>query len=158
MCLELLIPWDVGTTWDVGAPAPMKNEKWSRSSILPGLWDAKQVPYGCERNQSYTILSQPWENCIHVLLLETWVKKQTTSNIGFDAQLKDNLSSLTAELFYNKRSDILTERNASVPGFTGLELPDENIAEVDNRGFEVDGGYHQKIYDAFRFDITANFS
>ena len=87
----------------------------------------------------------------------TW-EKQTTSNLGFDAQFKDNLFSLTTEFFYNKRSDILTPRNASVPGFTGLQLPDENIAEVDNRGFEVEGGYHKTINDDFRFDITANFS
>lgn len=87
----------------------------------------------------------------------TW-EKQTTSNIGFDAQFRDNLFSLTAELFYNKRSDILTQRNASVPGFTGLELPDENIAEVDNRGFEVEGGYHKNFSNDFRFDITGNFS
>lgn len=87
----------------------------------------------------------------------TW-EKQTTSNLGFDAQFKDNLFSLTAEFFYNKRSDILAPRNASVPGFTGLQLPDENIAEVDNRGFEVIGGYHKVVNDNFRFDISANFS
>src|SRR5690606_33768323 len=87
----------------------------------------------------------------------TW-EKQTTSNLGFDAQFKDNLFSLTAELFYNNRSDILTPRNASVPGFTGLQLPDENIAEVDNRGFEVIGGYHKVVNDDFRFDISANYS
>ena len=87
----------------------------------------------------------------------TW-EKQTTSNLGFDAQFKDNLFSLTAEFFYNKRSDILAPRNASVPGFTGLQLPDENIAEVDNRGFEVIGGYHKVVNDNFRFDVSANFS
>ena len=87
----------------------------------------------------------------------TW-EKQTTSNIGFDAQLFDNLISLSTEVFHNKREDILAPRDASVPGFTGLELPDENIARVDNKGFEIELGFHKQVSDDFRFDITGNYS
>lgn len=87
----------------------------------------------------------------------TW-EKQTTYNVGFDSKFLNNTFHLNTEFFYNKRSDILTSRNASVPGFTGLALPDENIAEVDNRGFELDGGYHKKVNNDFRFDITANLA
>lgn len=87
----------------------------------------------------------------------TW-EKQTTYNIGFESQLLNNLFSLDADLFYNKRSDILAKRNASVPEFTGLTLPDENIAEVDNRGVEIVAGYHKTISSDFRFDISGNFS
>src|SRR5690625_4172965 len=87
----------------------------------------------------------------------TW-EKQTTSNIGFEAQFLNNLFHVELDLFYNKREDILAPRDASVPGFTGLELPDENIARVDNKGFELDAGYHKQINDDFRFDIFGNFS
>ena len=87
----------------------------------------------------------------------TW-EKQTTYNLGFDSQFLDKLFHFNTEFFYSKRSDILTPRNASVPGFTGLALPDENIAEVDNRGFELDAGFHKKVNKDFRYDITANFS
>lgn len=87
----------------------------------------------------------------------TW-EKQTTSNIGFEAQFLNNLFHVDLDLFYNKREDILAPRDASVPGFTGLELPDENIARVDNKGFELDAGYHKQINDDFRFDIFGNFS
>lgn len=87
----------------------------------------------------------------------TW-ETQTSRNIGFDSKFMNNLFHLNFEYFYNKRDHILTERNASVPDFTGLSLPDENIARVDNHGFEVDGGIHKKINPDFRFDLTGNFS
>ncbi len=87
----------------------------------------------------------------------TW-EKQTTYNLGFESQIFDNLFSLDADFFYNKRSDILAPRDASVPNFTGLALPDENIAEVDNRGFEVVAGYHKTVNNSFRLDLSGNFS
>lgn len=87
----------------------------------------------------------------------TW-EKQTTYNLGFESQILDNLFSLDADFFYNKRSDILAPRDASVPNYTGLALPDENIGEVDNRGFEVIAGYHKNINNDFRIDVSGNFS
>jgi TonB-linked SusC/RagA family outer membrane protein len=87
----------------------------------------------------------------------TW-EKQTTYNVGFDSQFLNNLFNFNAEFFYSNRNDILTARNASVPGFTGLALPDENIAEVDNRGFELDAGFHKKINNELKIDVTGNVS
>ena len=87
----------------------------------------------------------------------TW-EKQTTYNFGFDSQLLNDMFHLNTEFFYNKRSDILAPRDASVPGFTGIALPDENIAEVDNRGFEIEAGYHKEVNNDFRFDLTGNIA
>lgn len=87
----------------------------------------------------------------------TW-EKQTTYNIGFESQLLDNMFSFNAEFFYSKRSDILAPRDASVPQFTGLALPDENIAEVDNRGFEIEAGYHKSLDNGLRIDVSGNFA
>ena len=87
----------------------------------------------------------------------TW-EKQTTYNVGFDSQLFNSAVSLSTEYFYSKRSDILASRDASVPGFTGLALPDENIAEVDNRGFEVEASYHKEINNDLRFDVGGNIA
>ena len=86
----------------------------------------------------------------------TW-EKQSTLNFGFDSQFMNNTYSLSAELFYSKRSDILAPRDASVPGFTGLALPDENIAEVDNRGFEIEAGYH-KEFNEFLLNVSGNIA
>lgn len=87
----------------------------------------------------------------------TW-EKQTTYNLGFESQILDNLISFDGDFFYSKRSDILASRDASVPQFTGLALPDENIAEVDNRGFELQLGYHKNITNDLRVDVVGQFS
>lgn len=87
----------------------------------------------------------------------TW-EKQTTYNLGFDSNFADDLFHLNTEFFYNVRTDILAARDASVPNFTGLSLPAENIARVDNRGFEVDAGVHKSINKDLRIDFSANFS
>jgi TonB-linked SusC/RagA family outer membrane protein len=87
----------------------------------------------------------------------TW-ETQTTKNIGFDSKLLNDLLHLNVEYFYNIRKDILTKRNASVPDFTGLSLPDENIGRVDNQGFEIDFGVHKSLSSDLRFDVTLNFS
>lgn len=87
----------------------------------------------------------------------TW-EKQSTFNFGFDSQFLDQMFHLNTEFFYNKRSDILAARNASVPSFTGLALPLENIAIVNNRGFEIDAGFHKRFTSDFGLDLTGNFS
>jgi TonB-linked SusC/RagA family outer membrane protein len=86
----------------------------------------------------------------------TW-ETQTTQNIGFDSKFLSDLFHLNFEYFYNKRENILVPRDASVPNFTGISLPDENIARVDNQGFEVDFGVHKNIAEV-RLDVTANYS
>lgn len=87
----------------------------------------------------------------------TW-ETQTTQNVGFDSKFLNDLFHLNLEVFYNKREDILAPRDASVPGFTGLSLPDENIARVDNRGFEIEAGVHKNLSSTFRIDLSGNFS
>jgi TonB-linked SusC/RagA family outer membrane protein len=87
----------------------------------------------------------------------TW-ETQTTYNLGFDSKFMNDLFHLNTEFFYSKREDILVTKDASVPSFTGLSLPQENLGIVDNRGFELDGGYHKAINKDLRIDVTANFS
>ena len=87
----------------------------------------------------------------------TW-EEQTTYNIGFDSYLLDQMFHLNAEVFYNNRSDILVARDASVPAYTGLSLPSENIAEVENKGFEIDLGFHKNLTKDLKLDISGNFS
>jgi TonB-dependent starch-binding outer membrane protein SusC len=87
----------------------------------------------------------------------TW-EKQVTQNIGFESKWFNNKFTFNGEIFYNKRKDILAPRNASVPSFTGLALPNENIAQVDNKGFEAELVFHQKINEDFNFDLGGNFS
>lgn len=84
----------------------------------------------------------------------TWeVANQT--NIGFDAQLFGEKLTLSADYFYNLRTNILWWRNASVPATTGLDLPRENIGEVINQGFEYEVGYKNSIGD-FSYQVSVN--
>src|SRR5690625_766291 len=85
----------------------------------------------------------------------TW-EKQKTYNVGFESEFFDQLLFLNADVFYNRRSDILTSRDASVPDYTGLSLPDENIAIVDNRGFELEGGFYKELSTDWTFNLSAN--
>lgn len=87
----------------------------------------------------------------------TW-ETQTTKNIGFDSKWFNDLISFDFEYFYNVREDILAARDASVPNFTGLSLPNENIARVDNKGFETVLGFHKNVGTDWRIDLSGNFS
>ncbi|SHM35940.1 TonB-linked outer membrane protein, SusC/RagA family [Chitinophaga jiangningensis] len=58
-------------------------------------------------------------------------------NIGLETKLFKDKLSIEGEYFYSKRSNILIPRNAAIPDFTGLTLPDENIGIVSNKGFEM---------------------
>jgi TonB-linked SusC/RagA family outer membrane protein len=87
----------------------------------------------------------------------TW-EKQTTYNAGFESKFLNDLLSFNFEYFINKRTDILASRDASVPNFTGLSLPQENIAKVDNKGFELEAGFHKNLTSDLRLDVTGNYA
>lgn len=86
----------------------------------------------------------------------TW-EVANQSNIGVDAKFLNNKMNLTAEYFYNNRSNILWNRNASVPSSSGLTLPRENIGEVSNQGFELQLGYNDRAND-FSYGISGNIA
>jgi TonB-linked SusC/RagA family outer membrane protein len=78
-------------------------------------------------------------------------------NAGFESFWFDNKLQFNAEAFYQRRNDILVKRNASVPTFTGIGLPDENFGIVDSKGFETVLGYTNKSGD-FSYSISGNFA
>jgi len=84
----------------------------------------------------------------------TW-EVANQSNIGFDAQLLNNKLTISADYFYNLRTNILAYRNASVPATAGLSLPQENIGEVINKGFELQVAYRNTIGN-FKYQVSAN--
>lgn len=84
----------------------------------------------------------------------TW-EKQDSRNIGFDAALLNGRLTITADYFRYLRSDILAKRNASIPLFTGMSLPDENIGRSLNRGFDFSVAYTDKVGD-LDYSIGAN--
>jgi len=84
----------------------------------------------------------------------TW-ESATQQDVGFDLQFFSGKLALTADYFYNKRTNILARRNASVPTSTGLSLPDENIGEFQNQGFDFNLQYSNNS-SKFTYSIGVN--
>lgn len=84
----------------------------------------------------------------------TW-EKQDTKNIGFDLSLLNNKLNITADYFRFLRSDILASRNASIPLYTGMSLPKENIGKSLNRGFDFSITYNDAVGD-LKYAVGAN--
>ncbi len=84
----------------------------------------------------------------------TW-EVEDKYNVGIDAQLFGGKFDLTFDAFMNRRSNILWQRNASVPQHTGLILPAENIGRVENRGFDFGLNYHGNSGE-FNYSVNLN--
>lgn len=78
-------------------------------------------------------------------------------NAGFESKFWDYHFTLNADFFYQRRNNILIKRNASVPQFTGIQLPDENFGIVDSKGVEVVLGYDNSLND-FTYSVNGNFA
>ena len=78
-------------------------------------------------------------------------------NLGFESNIINSKLTLNADFFYQRRTNILVKRNASVPDFTGIQLPDENYGIVENRGLEIALGYADRAGD-FTYSVNGNFA
>lgn len=90
-------------------------------------------------------------------------------DIGINATVFKNFS-IEAIYFQQKRSDILTIRNASVPGSSGIVnpyddksvnytplVPSENIGKVNSNGFEATLGYNHNG-ENLKWNISGNIT
>ena len=85
----------------------------------------------------------------------TWEKVKTTS-AGFDALLFNNRVSFTAEYYTKLTYGII--QSVSLPPNTGIqETADLNIAEVSNKGIELQIGYNAKL-GPVNFNASANLT
>ena len=92
--------------------------------------------------------------------LVTWetVKKL---DLGFDASFFNAGLTTTFDYFYDKRSNILGQRAASIPAILGISnenLPVENFAKVDNRGFELSIGHQKVVNNKLRYALNGNIT
>lgn len=86
----------------------------------------------------------------------TW-EVANTYNIGIDARFLTNFN-FELELFKTKRDNILATRNAAVPSYAGLVLPDENIGRASNKGVEVTLGWNKTLNRDWAVMLSGNFS
>lgn len=78
-------------------------------------------------------------------------------NIGLEGAVLNNKLSFEFDYFNNYRTQILIQRNASIPAMAGLTLPPENFGKVSNAGFDGSVTYQDKIGD-FRFHFSVNMT
>jgi len=87
----------------------------------------------------------------------TW-ETQTSSNIGFDLRAVNNRLSFGFEYFRNLREDILTLPNKTLPSYSGITPPAQNIGEFENTGFEISAGLNGETNSGLTYNFTFNVS
>lgn len=86
----------------------------------------------------------------------TWETSKTW-DLGLESKMWGGKFGIEFDWFRSFRDDILGKRNATVPNYTGLSLPDENIASVLNKGFEL-VLTHQNMINKFSYTLSGNIA
>jgi TonB-linked SusC/RagA family outer membrane protein len=94
----------------------------------------------------------------------TWERAKKL-DLGMNMQF---LQHFTMEFIYfqQKRTDILTQRNASIPQLSGIVnpngsdplVPSENIGKVNSNGIEATLGYNNSTSNGIHYNINANIT
>lgn len=86
-------------------------------------------------------------------------EKAEKKNFGVDLKLFTDLS-LTVDVFNEHRDKILISRS-TIPVLQGVPLgniPKVNIGVVDNKGYEIELGYHKSFSSDLSFSVRGNFN
>ena len=81
-------------------------------------------------------------------------EQTSQTNIGFDANVLQDFT-LSFDVYNKKTSGIL--RRIETPLYVGVSGPIGNVADMENKGFEVELGYHKTI-SGVKFDVKGNVS
>jgi TonB-linked SusC/RagA family outer membrane protein len=105
--------------------------------------------------QAYVTLRNnvPTENNPNI----TWEVSQK-SDIGLDASFWNDLLTIEADYFYEKRTGMLLSPNITVPMEYGLGLSQENAGKMDNYGFELTLGSRKEFQNGLRLNLSGNIS
>lgn len=76
-------------------------------------------------------------------------------NFGVELTLAKRFD-LTLDLFRHNRYDILAAPFRTVPQYTGVTLPLQNVGKVDNNGFEATIRYNSKAESRLQYSIGAS--
>ena len=87
----------------------------------------------------------------------TW-ERATKSDIGLEARFLNNLISLEADYFHERRGNMLLTPNVVVPAEYGIGLAQENAGIMVNNGFEVSVSSNYSVSKDLRVGLSANFS
>lgn len=86
----------------------------------------------------------------------TW-ETSTKQNYGLDITFLNERFNFSADYFYERRKDILRQPDY-LPAILGMALPVVNVGETENRGFEFQAKWNDKLKNDFRYWVNANLS
>jgi len=86
----------------------------------------------------------------------TWEVSEKT-DLGLEAGFLQDRLTFEVDVYKSATSHILGQRQASIPGYTGLVLPDENIGKMASHGIEFQAGYRQSI-GKVNLNVSGNVS
>ena len=86
----------------------------------------------------------------------TW-EKNFNYNAGVDFGFLENALNFSAEVWYNKTTDILGNRTTTTPFVVGANLPAVNYGEASAQGLEANASYTHKIGE-FTFSAGGNIA
>lgn len=93
--------------------------------------------------------------------LLTW-EKSKKANIGIETRMLKSRLSITTDVFYEHRYDILTQPGSNgsknISGVLGQSAPQLNLGIVDNKGIDLEIGWTDNIGRDFTYYIKPNFS
>lgn len=78
-------------------------------------------------------------------------------DVGIEAKILGDKLAFEGDYFITKRSNILVSRSLSMPGYTGMTLPQENIGRVENKGFEMVIS-HKNDIKKFHYEIIGTIT
>ena len=87
----------------------------------------------------------------------TW-ERSTKYDLGLETTLWNGLFGAEVTVFKEKRNNILTARNLSIPSTFGFSsLPNENIGKIENHGYEIVLSHRNRVGDV-ACNVSANMS
>ncbi len=86
----------------------------------------------------------------------TW-EKETKTDVGLELEFFNGKVSFTGDYFYNKRKDIITNRGGVSQVF-GQGLPPTNFGIMENKGYELELTYRNKIGKDFSYSVRGTYS
>lgn len=87
----------------------------------------------------------------------TWEKTENF-DLGLEGSLFNGKLGFAFDYFKQRTTDILAQRNSSIPNVFGILPPSENIGEFANEGFDGQLTYNVKKGDDFKLSLTGNLT
>lgn len=148
--------------WFKGKPGFVNNLKLRASYGLMGNDRIPQFQYLAAYGYDYYVLGD--DPALVKGLRPTGVPNPNitwevarTANVAVEGALFGGKLDFTVDYFHSRRNNILTKRNLSVPDYTGIILPDENIGIVINRGVDLQL-MHSHTYGGINLSAGVNFT